>query len=258
MIEEEEEEEEEESEEEKKESPEGEQPEDPNANPKEEDPENPKDDYQDDSVVKVKINGEIVEMTAKELSEGYMRQSDYTRKSQEVAEKLKGATPAEKQEAKKDAQEIVNNPENFPAEDVETAKHLLKIIKGTGIAKEFGLMTKEDFEAEKVKEKQVAEFGSRIKSAETEIKGMKGMPAFKEDEILEHMQATGIHDPKSAYLNKYDAQYRDFIIKQAKGDSSYQSDKGGKKKEPEEKVIDIRTDEGHRNFLADEIKKINN
>jgi len=231
---------------------------DPNA--EEEEPnKNLEDDYSDDTPVKVKINGKIVEMTAKELASGYMRQSDYTRKSQEVAEmrkQLENALSKEKKEATEKAQEIIDNPDNFSKEDVDTARMLLKIIKGSGLAKEFGLMTRDEFEAEKVKEKQVAEFGNKIDSAKTEVGKMKGMPAFNEEEIIDFMQESGIHDPLAAYLRKHDAQYRDYIIKQAKGDTSYKSDKGGKKVEPNEKQVNVRTEEGHRSFLADEIKKM--
>jgi hypothetical protein len=233
-------------------------PKDPNA--EEEEPnKNLEDDYSDDTPVKVKIDGKIVEMTAGELASGYMRQSDYTRKSQEVAEikkSLNNASPEEKKEVTEKAKEIIDNPGNFSKEDVDTARTLLQIVKGTGLAKEFGLMTKEEFEAEKQREKQVAEFGSKIDTAKTEVGKMKGMPAFNEEEIIDFMQESGIHDPMAAYLRKHDAQYRDFIIKQAKGDTSYKSDKGGKKIEPNEKPINVRTEEGHRSFLADEIKKL--
>lgn len=226
-------------------------PKDPNA--EEEEPnKNLEDEYSDDTPVKVKIDGKIVEMTAGELASGYMRHSDYTRKTQELS-KLK---PEEKKEAIAEAKEIVDNPDKFTDEDVNTAKYLLKVIKGTGIAKEFGLMTKEDFEAEKVKEKQVAEFGTKLDTAKTEVGKMKGMPAWNEDEVLNFMQESGIHDPMAAYLRKYDAQYRDHIIKQAKGDTSYKSDKGGKKPEPTDKPINVRTEEGHRSYLADEISKL--
>ena len=247
---------------------------DPNANPdgtEDEDPSKTEDDYSDDTPVKVKIDGKIVEMTAKELAEGYMRQSDYTRKSQEVAEmrkQIQNATPAEKKEVTEKAEEIIANPENFSKEDVETARTLLKIVKSSGLAKEFGLMTREDFEAEEARKKQVQEFGTKLDSAKTEVSKMAvsyqengktvkfSMPAWDEDAVLNYMQESGIHDPLAAYLRMNDAQYRDFIIKQAKGNSSYKSDKGGKKIEPNDKPINVRTEEGHRNFLADEIAKL--
>ena len=242
-------------------------PKDPNA--EDEDPaKKTEDEFADDAPVKVKIDGKIVTMTAKELSEGYMRHSDYTRKTQDLADKMKNATPEEKKEVKDKANEIVENPEKFTDEDVNTAKYLLKVIKGTGIAKEFGLLTREELDAEKAKEKQVAEFSTKLDSAKTEIGKMTvsyqengktvkfAMPAWDEEAVLNHMQETGIHDPKVAYLNMHDAEYRNFIIKQSKGDTSYRSDKGGKKVEPQEKVVDLRSEEGHRSFIADEIAKL--
>ncbi len=242
-------------------------PKDPNA--EDEDPDKKtEDEFADDAPVKVKIDGKIVTMTAKELSEGYMRHSDYTRKTQDLAEKMKDATPAEKKEVKEKANEIIDNPEKYTEDDINTAKYLLKVIKGTGIAKEFGLLTREDLEAEKAKEKQVAEFSTKLDSAKTDVSKMTvsyqengktvkfTMPAWDEEAVLNHMQETGIMNPKAAYLNMHDAEYRNFIIKQSKGDTSYRSDKGGKKVEPQEKVVDTRTEEGHRSFIADELAKL--
>lgn len=228
---------------------------DPNANPDDPSGDDPnktvEEELSDDEVIKVKVDGKIVEMTRGELSAGYMRQSDYTRKTQELAEKLKTATPEQRKDVVNKAQEIVDNPDDFPAEDVKTAEYLISIFK-----KKFGLMTREDLEAEKAKEKQVTEFSQKLDTAKTEIGKMKGMPAWNEDEIIDFMQESGIHDPMAAYLRKYDAQYRDFIIKSAKGDTSYKSDKGGKKPEPTEKPIDVSTEEGHRSFISDELRKM--
>ncbi len=242
-------------------------PKDPNAD--DEDPDKKtEDEFADDAPVKVKIDGKIVTMTAKELSEGYMRHSDYTRKTQDLAEKMKDATPAEKKEVETKANEIVENPEKFSDDDVNTAKYLLKVIKQTGIAKEFGLLTREELDAEKAKEKQVAEFSSNLDSAKTDVSKMTvsyqengktvkfAMPVWDEEKVLNHMQETGIMNAKAAYLNLYDAEYRNFIIKQSKGSTSYQSDKGGKRIEPQEKVVDTRTEEGHRSFIADELAKL--
>jgi hypothetical protein len=87
---------------------------------------------------------------------------------------------------------------------------------------------------------------------------MKGMPAWNEDEVLSHMQSTGIHNPLAAYKDLHDAEYRNWIIKQSKGDTSYQTDKGGKKVEPTKKEVDVSTEEGHRSYLADELRKLKN
>ena len=219
----------------------------PDPNEDEDPNKNSKDDYSDDTPLKVKIDGQVVEMTAKELADGYMRQSDYTRKTQELS-KMK---PEEKKEVIAEAKTVVENPDEFTAEEVKAAEILLTIGK-----KKFGLMTREDFEAEENKKRTVSEFSTKLDNAKSEVSKMKGMPAFNEEEIIDFMQETGIHDPYAAYLRKNDAQYRDFIIKQAKGDTSYKSDKGGKKVEPNDKPVNVRTEEGHRSFLKEELHKM--
>jgi hypothetical protein len=225
-------------------------------------PEEKKDQLLDDTPITITTkDGQQETVTLEELRNGYMRQSDYTRKSQEVAEikkQLQGASPEQKREVTDKAQEIISNPENFSDQDVETARTLLRIVKAKGLAKEFGFITQEELQAEKEKEKRVQQVNNQFNEAKSKAKEMKGMPSFNEDDVLEHMEKTGIHNPYVAYLNLNDSKYRDYIIKQAKGDSSYRSDKGGKKPEPKAKEIDIRTEEGHRSFLADEIRKLGN
>jgi len=226
---------------------------DPNANPDDPNGDDPsKASVSDDTAVEIEVDGKKETVLLSELKSGYMRQSDYTRKTQELAEKLKTATPAQQQQTVNKAQEVVDNPDEFSPEDVKAAEILLSIGK-----KKFGLMTREEYDAEEAKKKQVAEFGTRLDSAKSKVSEMKGMPAWDEEKVLSHMQETGIHDAYAAYLNMNDAAYRDFIIKQAKGDTSYKSDKGGKKVEPNDKPVDVRTEEGHRSFLSDEIKKLN-
>ncbi len=232
----------------------------PDPNAEEEDTSNEKSpSVDDDTPVEIEIDGEKQTVTLGELRNGYMRQSDYTKKSQEVAD-LKKQFESKSNEEKKDvvdeAKKIEQNPQSYSQEDIDTAKTLLDIAKSAGLTKEFGLMTREDFEAEEAKKKQLSQFESKMNKAEDEVKKMKGMPKFDEDDVLDHMQATGIMDPLAAYKNKYDAKYREFIIKQAQGSKSYQSDKGGKKPQPKEKEVNVRTDEGHRSFLLDELHKI--
>ncbi len=224
-------------------------PDNPNLSEDEDPSKKTEDEYSDDTPVKVKINGKIVEMTAGELAAGYMRHSDYTRKTQELSRMLKDN---QKKEIEK-AQEVIDNEDEFPEGDIKTAEYIFKIGKS-----KFGLMTREEYEAEEEKKKIISEFDRKIESAKSIISKMKGMPAFNEDEIIDFMKESGIHDPYAAYLRKYDAQYRDFIIKQSKGDTSYKSDKSGKKVEPIQKEFNVRTDEGHRSFLANEIKNLLN
>lgn len=240
---------------------------DPNAN--QEDPNGDGDDpnkessVSDDTPVEIEVDGKKETVTLGELRNGYMRQSDYTRKTQELAEKLKTATPAQQQQTVNRAQEVVDNPDEFSPEDVKAAEILLSIGK-----KKFGLMTRDEYEAEETKKKQVSEFGAKLDLAKTEASKMEvsyqengktvkfSMPAWDEEKVLNYMQETGIHDPMAAYLRMNDAQYREFIIKQAKGTTSYKSDKGGKKPEPNDKPVDVRTEEGHRSFLSEELRRM--
>ena len=200
----------------------------------------------EDSEVEIEIDGQKQKVTLEELKKGYMRQSDYTRKTQELSKK------DEKKVVDK-AKEVVKNKDDYPEQDVETAEYLIKIAKD-----KFGLMTKDEYEADRQREKQMSELDNSFKKLSTEVSKMKGMPKVDDNELLEYMKESGIHNPKAAYLNKYDAEYREYIIKKSKGNSSYQSDKGGKKPEPKSNEIDVKTEEGHRSFIADEIAKLNN
>lgn len=200
----------------------------------------------DDSKVEIEIDGKKQEVSLDELKKGYMRQSDYTRKTQELSNK-------DKEKVIDKAQDVVDNKDDYPEEDVKTAEYLIKIAKD-----KLGLLTRDEYEAEKQQEKQISELENSFSELSKETSKMKGMPKVDKDELLEYMKETGIHNPKSAYLTKYDSEYRDYIVKQSKGNTSYRSDKGGKKTEPKSKDVDINTEEGHRSFLLDEIAKMNN
>lgn len=201
----------------------------------------------EDLEVEVEIDGQKQKVTLDELKKGYMRQADYTRKTQELAQLSK----KDQNKVLDKAQNIVDNKEDYPEEDVKTAEYLIKIAKD-----KFGLMTREEYEAEKMREKQLAELESSFKKLEKEVSQMKGMPPVNQDELLEYMKETGIHNPRSAYLTKYESEYKDYILRQAKGSTAYKTDKGGQKIEPKEKKIDVSTDEGLSAFLKDEIGKI--
>lgn len=237
---------------------------DPNANqgdPNADDASNSS--MSDDTPVEIDIDGKKETVTLGELRGGYMRHADYTRKSQEVAEMRKKFETEEGKKVVEKAREVVENPNDFNEDDVKIAEHIVKIAKA-----KFGLMTKDEYEADRVREKQVSEFSSKLESAKSEVEKMTAsyqdngktikvsMPAWDEEKVLNHMQESGIHNPIAAYKDLYEAEYRDFIIKQSKGDTSYKSDKGGKKPEPKEKVINVHTEEGHRSFLADELAKL--
>lgn len=62
----------------------------------------------DDPMVTVRVDGKDIELPLSELKNGYQRQADYTRKTQEVAEIRKGAT-AEQQAAAQERQAYAGN-----------------------------------------------------------------------------------------------------------------------------------------------------
>lgn len=202
----------------------------------------------DNAEVEVEIDGKKEKFTVAELKKGYLRQADYTKKTQELSEKEKKEKEAVEEKAKK----VVENPDEFPEADVKAAEYLLKIGKS-----KFGLMTREEYEAEESKKKTVSEFQSKLDSASSEVKKMKGMPEFDEDTIIKHMQDTGIHNPMAAYKDLYEAEYVDYKIKLAKGGSGYHTEKNGEKVEPKKKEYNIRSDQGHRDYLTDELAKMN-
>jgi hypothetical protein len=201
----------------------------------------------DNAEVEVDIDGKKEKFTVAELKKGYLRQADYTKKTQELSEMSK----KEKEAAVEKAKKVVENPEEFPDADVKAAEYLIKIAK-----KKFGLMTRDEYEAEEGKKKAVSEFQSKLDSASSEIKKMKGMPEFNEDEIINHMQKTGIHNPLAAYKDLHEAAYIDFKIKLAKGDKGYHSEKKGEKIEPKKDEFNVRTDKGHRDYLMEELGKM--
>jgi hypothetical protein len=196
-----------------------------------------------DDDTEIEVDGEKV--TLAELRKGYLRQSDYTRKMQSLSAK-------EKEEVIDKSKEVIENKTDYPEEDVKAAEYFLKIGK-----EKFGLLTREEVDAEKEAEKQRTEVESEFQNAEKTVSTeFKGLPAFNRQEIAEYMKDTGIYNPLVAYKDKYESEIRDYIIKQSKGTKSYKTDKGGKKIEPVEKKVDLRTSKGHRDFIESEIDKL--
>ena len=207
----------------------------------------------DDTEVEIEVDGKKEKFTLAELKKGYLRQSDYTKKMQDLSKE-------KKTEIINKATDVIENKDEFPEEDVKAAEYFLKIAKA-----KFGLMTRDELEAEKSKESAVADFQKRMTTATEEVTKMvfkddKGvehkMPKFDEDEIIDWMKETGIHNPLAAYKDKYESELQDFIIKRSKGSTSYRSDKTGKKPAPTKKEHNVRTQEGHRDFIGDLIDEM--
>lgn len=70
---------------------------------------------EDDPLVKIKVNGEEVEIPLSELKNGYQRQADYTRKTMEVAEQRKAAE-AEAQKAQSERTQYSQNLQRMQAQ----------------------------------------------------------------------------------------------------------------------------------------------
>lgn len=70
---------------------------------------------EDDPLVKIKVNGEEIEVPLSELKNGYQRQADYTRKTMEVAEQRKQAE-AEAQKATQERTQYQQNLQRMQAQ----------------------------------------------------------------------------------------------------------------------------------------------
>jgi len=208
----------------------------------------------DDTEIEVEIDGKKEKLTLAEIKKGYMRQSDYTKKTQELS---KGDEKKITDQAKK----VVENPDEFPEADVKAAEYFLKIAKS-----KFGLITREEYEAEKNYEKAVSEFETTMKSSRGEINKMRKdvegttLPVWDDaydEKVMEFMKENGVRNPKVAYLAMNDAAYRDHIIKQSKGSKGYKTEtKGDKPEDKGGKKFNVHTEEGHRDFLQDQINKM--
>lgn len=77
-------------------------------------------------------------------------------------------------------------------------------------AKKLGLITTDDIDSyieRKINATQQAnELLDECKTREKEINGEDGRPKFEIEEVLKHMQETGIKDPYRAYKDKYEEQ----------------------------------------------------
>lgn len=78
-------------------------------------PPEPVDDPDATQMVTVKIDGKDIEVPLAELKNGYQRQADYTRKTQEVAE-IRKATTAEQQAAAQERQAYASNLQKMQAQ----------------------------------------------------------------------------------------------------------------------------------------------
>lgn len=94
-------------------------------------------------------------------------------------------------------------PEATLTPDAEQSKEALRILKD-----QFGVVTKSDLRQlfdQQYEEKSASEkLFNAVTGYSKEVDGTDGRPAFKAEEVLQHMQDTGIKDPMRAYKDKYE------------------------------------------------------
>ncbi len=86
-------------------------------------------------------------------------------------------------------------------------------------AKKYGLLTQEDFDQFYVQRRAAERLVDDCKRMEGEVDGKDGRPAFKMQDILEHMRETGIRDPMKAYKDKFETEldaWKEEQLKKAK------------------------------------------
>lgn len=179
-------------------------------------------------------------VTRKEARDGYMRHQDYTRKTQELSQK-------EKEQMTK-SQKIVENPEDYPAEDVKTAEYFLKILKS-----KYGIITKEEFDAEIEKRDMHDKISKQFDSVDkyAEELGIKKPERLK---LIDHMKENQIHSPLAAFKDLYEDDIFQAKLKKANaGNKKYDTERKGEKPPVKGKDDTRKT---MSEFLDDELEKI--
>lgn len=174
-------------------------------------------------------------ITIDELKKGYMRQSDYTRKTQELANLRKGNQPTGKDEE--------GGSGKYPKEDVEAAKYFAKIAKD-----ELGLMTKEEFERERAIDQLEENIEKTIATAK------KDGISVKRDELITYMQKHNLPPDVAFREMKRDELMAKAIEKANKKKQGYFADTGTGKPKPSKKKYDVSTQEGLEQYALDQLK----
>jgi hypothetical protein len=187
----------------------------------------------------IDVNGEKV--TVGEMKAGYMRQSDYTKKTQEIAR--------EREEFEKSKQPPApQGEEEYTPEDEKAAEVLFRIGK-----KKFGLMTREEFE----REREAEQFGNKLNSVLGKWNKNPDLPKTTDTELVDFMKENNIHNPDVALREMHQEEWLSQEFKnRSKGKKGYSSEKQGQRIEPKPKTYDFKKDEGMRDFLQDEINKV--
>lgn len=163
-------------------------------------------------------------------------ESDYTKKSQRLAELEKQATPPKKED-------------EFDPEDEKIADQLYTILK-----KKHGLLTRAEVE----EQKQLDNIDRTFKGLEKTYKGEDGLPKFDTNKVLKFMQENG-YPPQlaeDAFKKMHEKEFLAYAVKKAvegKGGYETESKKGAPKKVGTEKELNSKQDV--EDFVMSELAK---
>ena len=122
---------------------------------------------------------------------------DYTKKSQ----RLKKLEEAEEQRLEAEKQALA---EKTKSGEELTEEEQIKQALSQG--EKIGFVTKESVKREIAAYLEGKDLVDTCTGLEREIDGADGRPAFKTQDILAHMQKTGIRNPDKAYKDKYETE----------------------------------------------------
>ncbi len=154
---------------------------------------------------------------------------EYTKTRQEIKEikeKAEAETKA-KVESKVQAGESLTEQE--------------QIDQALNQAEKMGIVTKRGIRQEVARVVEAKDLLSECKDLEDDISGKDGRPAFKTQDILAHMQETGLRNPEKAYKDKFEAEidrWKEDQLKKAKPKGLVTEEKSGAggQKEPTVKM----------------------
>ena len=168
---------------------------------------------------KVKLD-DGTEVDIDELKKGYMRQSDYTKKTQELASKSKSEQQAELDKAK----QVVENKDEYPEEDVKAAEYFIQIAKD-----KFGLMTKQEFDEIKRADENKTRLDNQLQEV-SELSEKYGVKAPDKEELISYMKENQVYNAVTAFkAMKEDDIFEARLKKTKEGKKSYDTEKKGEK-----------------------------
>jgi hypothetical protein len=151
-----------------------------------------------------------------ELKKGYMRQSDYTRKTQELASKARSEQQAELDKAR----QVIENKDEYPEEDVKAAEYFIKIAKD-----KFGLLTKQEFDEIKRAEENRARLEGQLQEVD-KLSEKYGVKAPDKDELINYMKENQVYNAVTAFkAMKEDEIFEARLKKAREGKKFYDTEK---------------------------------